>query len=448
MNSKPIKIQVVEDDEWYSKLLVYSASLNPDYVVESFANGKEFLLQLPNSGVSIVTLDYRLPDMLGTEVLKQIKSFDPAIEVIVISEQQDISIAVELLKLGAYDYLVKEKDIRNKLINLLGNASRTLLLTEKVETLQKEVKSIYDFSQFIVGNSDVIKKVEETIEKSLKTMISVVISGETGTGKEVVAKCIHYNSIRSSGPFVPVNVAAIPSELIESELFGHEKGAFTGAVARYIGKFEAAAGGTLFLDEIAEMDISLQAKLLRVLQEKEVQRVGGTTRIKTDCRIIVASHRNLKEEVAKGNFREDLYYRLYGITIELPPLRERGNDILLLAKTFVAQFCKENKQKIKKISVQAEKKLLNYSFPGNVRELKAVMELAVVMSSTEVIEPDDVKLSSDDVLPNILSDETTMRQYELRILQTYLKKYNNDVKLVASKLDIGTATIYRMMKEL
>ena len=230
--------------------------------------------------------------------------------------------------MGAYDYISKSEDIKDRLLNTVKNIRNGIGLKREISTLRREVQKKYSFRESILGESPAIKTVYDLIDKALSTNITVIISGETGTGKELVAKAIHYNSKRKDKPFVTVNVAAIPSELIESELFGHEKGAFTGAAYRRIGRFEEADGGTLFLDEIGEMELNLQAKLLRVLQEKEIVRIGSNKPVKTDCRIVVATNKNLKEEVKKGNFREDLYYRLLGLPIELPPLRERANDIL------------------------------------------------------------------------------------------------------------------------
>jgi DNA-binding NtrC family response regulator len=288
----------------------------------------------------------------------------------------------------------------------------------------------------------------ELIEKAIRTNITVTISGETGTGKELVAKAIHYNSIRSKQPFVPVNVAAIPKDLIESELFGHEKGSFTGATFRRIGKFEEANGGTLFLDEIAEMDFSLQAKLLRALQEREITRVGSNTPVKIDCRIIIATNKDLLEEIKKGAFRQDLYYRLYGLPIELPPLRDRGNDVIILAKHFIGVFCNENKMAVKTLTAEASARLLSYSFPGNIRELKSVIELAVTLADEDEITADHIILNKgQNLLDNILNEELSLREYDLRIVRKFLEKYNNNIRLVAEKLDIGVATIYRMLKE-
>lgn len=446
MENKPFKIYVVEDNEWYNKLLVHNLSLNPDFVVESFLNGKELVAALTKKP-DVVTLDYRLPDTDGESLLKKIKDYDANIEVIIISEQEEIETAVDLLKAGAYDYIVKSKDIKDRLINTINHIKKNAKLKNQLVTLQKEVQGKYAFEKSIIGNSAALKKVFELIAKATETNISVTITGETGTGKEVVSKAIHYNSPRKDKPFVAVNMAALPAELIESELFGHERGAFTGADTRRKGKFEEAGGGTLFLDEIGEMDMNFQAKLLRVLQEKEVTRVGGNEVIKVNCRIIVATNRNLQEEVKNGKFREDLYYRLFGLPIHLPPLRERDNDTLLLAKFFIDAFCKENSLEPKSISENARKKLLSYNWPGNIRELKSVVELAVVMSSGKEITADDISLSTNDALPNVLTDEMTMREYEIRIVNHYMQKCNNNTKLVADKLGIGQTTVYRLLKE-
>jgi len=446
MSEKPFKIFVVEDSEWYNRLLVHTLSLNPDFEIKSFYNGKDFLNSLFECP-DIVTLDYRLPDYTGLELLKRIREENNEVQVILISEQEDINTVVELLKMGAYDYISKSDDIKDRLTNTVRNIRSGIGLRREISTLRKEVQKKYSFRESILGESQAIKNVYDLIDKGLSTNITVIINGETGTGKELVAKAIHYNSRRKDKSFVTVNVAAIPSELIESELFGHEKGAFTGAAYRRIGRFEEADGGTLFLDEIGEMELSLQAKLLRALQEKEIVRIGSNKPIKTDCRIVVATNKNLKEEVKKGNFREDLYYRLLGLPIELPPLRDRGNDILILARYFIGKFCEENNLQVKKISAQAQRKLLNYPFPGNVRELKSVVELAVTLSEGDVIEPVDLIIDRGDPLSDIASDNLTLREYQIRIIKATLKKNNDDIKLAAEKLDIGISTIYRILKE-
>jgi two-component system response regulator AtoC len=445
MNDKPFKIFVVEDDDWYNRLLVHHLSLNPDYEIVSFTTGKDCIDNLIKAP-DVVTLDYRLPDMKGLEVLKKIKAVNEEIQVILISEQDEIEVVVELLKYGAYDYIVKSKDIRERLLNTINNIRKGSNLKKEIVTLRKEVKKKYSYENTIVGKSPATQKIYDLIDTATRTNISVAITGETGTGKELVAKAIHYNSNRSGRPFVAVNMAAIPKDLIESELFGHEKGAFTGANFRRIGKFEEAHKGTLFLDEVAEMEISLQTRLLRVLQEKEIVRVGSNKPVKVDCRIIVATNRNFQGEVKKGNFRQDLYYRIYGLPIELPPLRDRGNDLLILANHFVKVFCAENGLPLKILSVDAINKLRAYSFPGNIRELRSIIELAVTFSETDEISNNNIILGDDDLLPEVLLNEVSLREYNIRIVKKYLDKYDNNIKLVAEKLDIGVATIYRMLK--
>ncbi len=446
LEEKPFKIFVVEDDEWYRRLLVHNLSLNPDYEIESFPNAKDCLNNL-HKNPDVVTLDYRLPDMQGLEVLKKIKSENEEIQVILISEQDEIEVVVELLKFGAYDYIVKSKDIRERLLNTVQNIRKGVNLKKEIVSLKNEVKKKYSYQNTIIGNSKATQKIYGLIEKATRTNISVTITGETGTGKELVAKAIHYNSSRAGKPFIAVNMAAIPKDLTESELFGHEKGAFTGANFRRIGKFEEANGGTLFLDEIAEMDISLQAKLLRALQEKEIVRVGSNKPVKTDCRIIVATNRNLQETVMKGAFRQDLYYRLFGLPLELPPLRERGNDIILLSKHFIKDLCQENNLPLKSLTKPAVDRLLAYSFPGNIRELKSVIELAITLSDDEEIGSDNIILGNEALLEDSITNEMSLREYNIQIVKKYLERYDNNTKLVADKLDIGVATIYRMLKE-
>ncbi len=445
MNEQPLKVFIVEDNDWYNRLLVHNLSLNPDYQIESFFTGRECLDHL-HKNPDVVTLDYRLPDMSGIEVLRRIKQENKDIQVILISEQNDIEVVVDLLKEGAYDYIVKTNDIKERLHNTIQNIQKHIGLQHEITALRKEVQKKYVFSNTIIGESEVMKNIHDLINKALTTNINVSITGETGTGKELVAKAIHYNSTRKSSPFVAVNVSAIPSELVESELFGHEKGAFTGASFQRKGKFEEADGGTLFLDEIAEMDIAFQAKLLRVLQEKEITRVGSNQVIKVNCRIITATNKNLSQEVKNGNFRQDLYYRLMGLPIELPPLRERDKDVLILAKFFITTFCEENNMPFKKLSAGARKKMLGFPFPGNIRELKSVIELAVTLSDNEEITESDILFNSEEFLENEISGDLTLKEYEQRIVFSYLRKYDNDVKLVARKLNIGSATIYRMLK--
>ncbi len=439
------KIFIAEDDKWYSQILQYHLSLNMDYEVSVYGTGGDLLSAL-DKNPDIVTIDYSLPDMNGEELLGKILSEKPNIPVIAISGQEDVSTAISLLKQGAYDYIVKNEETKDRLWNTILNIKEHLDVKEEVVKLKKKIEDRNYTQDLIRGNSKGIKKVHSLIEKGAKTNINISITGETGTGKELVAQAIHTSSKRRGNPFIPINLASIPTELIESELFGHEKGAFTGAVAKRIGKFELAKDGVLFLDEIGEMDIHVQSKLLRVLQEKELTRVGGNEPIKVNCRIVTATHKNLLEEVRNGNFRQDLYYRLIGLPIEIPPLRDREGDILLLAKYFIDDFCDENKI-VKKLTKEAATKLSKYSYPGNVRELKAVVELAIVLSEGELITVDDINFHEIDNTSSLLYNEMTLREYEMEIVRLFLEKYNGNVVRVSEKLDIGKSTIYRMMKE-
>jgi len=446
VNEDPFKVFIVEDNEWYNKLLRHNITLNPDFQVESYLNAKDCLANL-HKMPDVITLDYRLPDMSGLELLKKIKQENPSIQVILVSEQEDIEVAVKLLKSGAYDYIVKSNEIKDRLLNTLNNIKNDKRVRKELTALKKEVQKKYDFQKSIIGESQEIKNVFDTMSKTLNTNIPIIITGETGTGKDLAAKAIHYNSKRKDQSFVPVNIAAIPSELIESELFGHEKGAFTGATYRRTGKFEEAHGGTLFLDEITEISQAFQVKLLRVLQEKEITRIGSNTSIPIDCRIIVATNKDLQNEVKEGRFREDLYFRLFGVPIHMPPLRKREKDILLLANHFLKEFCAENDLPGKKFSNEARQKLMNYSYPGNVRELKSIVNLGAVFSGSDTIQPDDITFSSFDPTPEIFDENMTLRDFKRMIVRKYLEKYNNDAKKVAEKLDIGVSTIYRMLKE-
>jgi two-component system, NtrC family, response regulator AtoC len=444
-NLYPLKIFIVEDDIWYSSMLEYHLSLNPDYLVSKFNTAQAFLDAL-HEKPDVVTLDYSLPDMNGDAVLKEIRELSPETKTVIVSGQEDVKIAIDLLKKGAYEYIVKDEDTRERIWNTLQHLRENHELKKELEELKEEVARKYDFSNVIIGTSYNLNKVFSLMEKAAKANITVSVTGETGTGKELVAKSIHYNSPRKDKPFVAVNVAAIPKDLLESELFGHEKGSFTGSVGRRIGKFEEAHKGTLFLDEIGEMDMNMQAKLLRVLQEKEISRVGSNEVVKIDIRIIVATHRNLTEEVKNGNFREDLYYRLLGLPIHLPPLRDRENDVLLIAKHFVEDFCKENRFSKKHLTPEASKKLLNHAFPGNIRELKSVIELACVMAEEDEILPEHLNIMSSNIIENFVLKDATLKEFNIKLIQYYLDKYNYDVMKVARKLDVGKSTIYRMIQ--
>lgn len=439
-------IFIVEDDPWYGEILSYHLSLNPDYKVTRCESAKDCLSKL-SSKPDLITIDFSLPDMQGDELFKKIREVNPNVPVVIISGQEEVAVAVKLLKMGVSDYLVKDEATKDLLWNSVIRIRENQSLKKEVENLRQELGQKYSFEKTLIGQSEKLKKIFMMMEKAVKTNINVSITGETGTGKEVVAKAIHYNSDRKKKNFVAVNMAAIPKDLIESELFGYEKGAFTGALTRKLGKFEEANGGTIFLDEIAEMELSLQSKILRVLQEREVTRIGGNEKIKLDIRLLVATHKNLADEVKKGNFREDLYFRIMGLPIELPPLRERGNDILILAKYFAEEFAKENKLGSVVFTNDAKQKLLNYSFPGNVRELKAVIDLSVVMCENNEVKADDITFNSTIREEFFLSQTKTLRQHTCDIVKYYLEKNENDVVATAKILDIGKSTIYKMIQD-
>jgi len=440
-----MKIFIVEDDAWYGEMLKYHLSLNEDNQIYLFETANECLDKLKEKP-DFISIDYELPDMNGDELLKRIKRFDSGIPIIVISAQEDIQIALDVLNNGAYDYLIKGENTKDFLWDRIVKIKENKQLKSEIVSLKKQLESKNDFSKEIIGNSKAIKKVFTLIEKSLKTNINVSITGETGSGKELVAKAIHYNSERKKNPFIAINLSAIPKDLVESELFGHEKGAFTGANTMKKGKFEEANGGTILLDEIAELDENIQVKLLRVLQEREIVRVGGNKTIKFDVRIISATHKNLIEEVKSGNFRKDLYYRLIGLPIELPPLRERDSDIILLANHFVKNFAQENNLEEISLEKSAKDKLLKYRFPGNVRELKSVIELACVLCTDSKITSEDLNFNSLEDNIEIGSFNKTLQEYENYIISMYLEKYK-DVVQVAKILSIGKSKIYNLIKE-
>ncbi len=442
----PFTIFIVEDDPWYGQLLHYHLSLNPEDTVRLWTSGQECLDNM-HLRPDVVTIDFSLPDISGDKLLARLRQHWPEVPVIVISAQSKIATAVQLLKAGATDYLVKDDNAKDLLWNAIQRLRFTSSLREQVKRLEDQLQNKYDFGKILKGHSPAIQRLFGLMEKAAQTPVNVSITGETGTGKELVAKAIHMKSGRHQKPFVAVNMAAIPAELLESELFGHEKGAFTGAVARKIGKFEEANGGTLFLDEIGDLNPAIQSKLLRVLQEREMQRVGGNERIRLDVRLITATHKNLSEEVRAHNFREDLYYRVIGLPLVLPPLRERGSDVLFLAKHFVDEFCQEYHKPPISLTPAAQDKLQGYNYPGNVRELKTIIELAAVLSNGHEIGPADIMFAPAGREMGFLDSGKTLREYTRSIVRHYLTKYQDNVPLVAQKLDVGKSTIYKMIQD-
>jgi len=383
-----IKVFVVDDDPFLGTLYKTTLEKLDNVEVTHFTSPAECLNNIQNNP-DIVTIDYLMPEMNGIELMQKIKNYNDSIQCIMLSGQEELDVVIETYKKGANDYIIKNENATVNLENAVKNACGNVLLKKEVETLKEQVIDRNKYTN-ILGNSSAVLKTLKMIQKVEKSNIMVLVTGQSGTGKELVAKAIHYNSSRGKKSFVTVNMGAIPADLIESELFGHEKGAFTDARDRRIGKFEEANGGTIFLDEIGEMDLLMQTKLLRVLQEKEVTRIGSNKAIKLDVRVVAATNRNLADEVKAGRFREDLFYRLQGFLIHLPPLYERGDDIILLSKNFLTDFCKENRLPQIALSRQAAKFLSDYKWPGNIRELKAVIERAAILCENNEITPEDI----------------------------------------------------------
>lgn len=439
------RIFIIEDDPWFAEMMKHHLSLNPDYVVHIFGTAKDCLAHL-HLKPDVIGVDFELPDMRGDDLLLRLREINKEVPVIVISGQENINVVVNFFRLGTVDYIIKDDNTRETLWNAILKIRENSNLRRQVQQLKEELGIRHSFENTLIGQSPVIRRVHTLVEKAIQSNINVSISGETGTGKEVVAKAIHYNSERKNKPFIAVNMAAIPKDLIESELFGYEKGAFTGAVGRRMGKFEEAEGGTIFLDEIAELDLSLQSKILRVIQEREIVRLGNSHAVKFNARLITATHKDLADEVRKGLFREDLFYRIIGLPIVLPPLSERGNDIVILAKHFCKLFSKENQIHAFTFSPEAIKKLLDHPYPGNIRELKAAIDLACVMCSDSIIQPSDITFNSIRTAHIYSEEEKTLRAYSVEIISKFLKKHNHNVVEVARRLDIGKSTIYNMIQ--
>lgn len=388
MTTATLKIFHVEDDMLVASVLKQALSRNEKLEVINWTTAAECMNNL-HMNPDIVIIDYNLPDENGLTLMKKIKMYNGNIMTIICSGQENVEVVVDSYKQGANEYILKNEKMVVNLENAINNLAMNVTLRKEVEILKDQIIDRNKYSN-IIGNSNAVLRVLRLIQKVEKNNMTVLVTGHSGTGKELVAKALHFNSPRARKPFVIVNMGAIPTELVESELFGHEKGAFTDARERRIGKFEEADGGTIFLDEIGEMDLGLQSKLLRVLQEKEVTRIGSNKIMKLDFRLIAATNRNMATEVKEGRFREDLFYRLQGFLIHLPPLKERGDDIILLAKNFLTEFCHQSKMEQLTISKEACKFMLEYSWPGNIRELKAVIERAALMAENNLITVDDL----------------------------------------------------------
>ena len=386
------KVFIIEDDPIVTSVIRQSLIVNANCEIFTFENAQDSLNNLHHNP-DIVILDYNLPDEDGFSVMAKIKAYSQTIQVIICSGQEKADVVLKCLNNGANGYVFKDEMMIEYIRKSVNTLAENSTLRKEVELLKDQIIDRNKYSN-IIGNSKEVLKVLRLIQKVEKNNMTVLVTGQSGTGKELVAKALHYNSNRSRKPFVIVNMGAIPTDLVESELFGHEKGAFTDAREKRIGKFEEADGGTIFLDEIGEMDLSLQTKLLRVLQEKEVTRIGSNKIMKLDFRLIAATNKNMLHEVKEGRFREDLFYRLQGFLIHLPPLKERGDDILLLGKSFLNDFCKENRMPQVTLSKDACAFMLDYDWPGNIRELKAVIERAALMAEDNIITVEDLTFVS------------------------------------------------------
>lgn len=446
-------IFIIDDEDSILKMLTHWCKTQWGYNVKTFINGHDALSAL-NENPDLILLDIMLPDINGNEVLREIKLKYPRLPVIMLSAQGSVEVALESIRLGAFDYFPKPID-KNRLEPAIRNAIKNFDLERELENLKENLQKEFSFDNIVSADSK-MQEAFKMVSKVLDNDITVLITGESGTGKELIARAIHFNGKRKNAPFVVVNCASIPRELLESELFGHEKGSFTGAHQRKIGKFELAKGGTIFLDEIGEMEMALQAKILRVIQQKEFERIGGNEVIKTDVRIISATNRDLKHAVESKLFREDLFYRLSSFPIHIPPLRERRKDIIVLIEHFLKHFNEKLGKNIKSISKPALKILYDYDWPGNVRELENTIERCIILSDGDVIDVDvlpanmiaTLKTGNFVNVNQIFDDNSPIIPFEKlkeEAIRHALKVTDNNIVEAARKLKIGRATLYRLM---
>ncbi len=441
---------LVVDDELSVRRLIQEVVRKAGYSAYLAENGREAVEKARQLKPAVIIMDIKMPVMDGMEAFEIIRGEQPHTAVILMTAHGTVDTAVEAMKNGAFDYLVKPYNVAELRI-ILERAFQLRKLRDEVTALRTEVQDKYRLGN-IVGTSPVMQEVYKKVGRVAQTNATVLITGESGSGKELVAKIIHNNSLRRDGPFVKVNCGALPEGLMESELFGHEKGAFTGAVARKPGRFELADQGTIFFDEIGELSLALQVKLLGVLQEREFERVGGTETIKVDVRIIAATNRDLEAMVRNGLFREDLYYRLKVVPIHVPPLRERTEDIPLLIEYFLARFAAEAHREPPIITAEAVQLLRRYQWPGNVRELANVLERAVIMSSGVIGSQDLPGLATDSLPPRVVIPETgtlrdIMHQVEKQVIARTLKACGGNRGKTAQVLDISRRALQYKIDE-
>lgn len=444
-----MKILVVDDEAPVRDIIRKGLSQMGGFSVEVAQSGPEAIEKIERDVFDLLLTDLKMPGMDGLELLKTIKGTRPEVMVILMTAYGTIETAVEAMRIGANDYITKPIDLNELLIHISKAQKESLLLTEN-RLLRMEVRKKFEFSN-IIGKSKKMQEIFSLIEKVALGNSTVIIYGGSGTGKELVAKAIHYNSPRTDRPFIPFNCGAIPETLVESELFGHTKGAFTGAVQAKKGLFEEADGGTLFLDEISTILPSVQVKLLRVLQEKEVMKVGSTERTKIDVRMLAATNENLEENMKKGKFREDLFYRLHVFPIFLPDLKDRKEDIPLLAYHFLDSYSKEAKKEIKGISKEAIKLLLEYHWPGNVRELENAIERAVIMTDQDYLAsndfPKDLTEGFSEMIKRGVKDRKSLDDIKSEYIKEILKEVGGNKRIAAEILKVNPRTLYRFEKK-
>ncbi len=442
------KVLVVEDEELMRSILRELLEAE-DYEVLTADSAENALQIYSENNIDATITDIKMSGMDGLELLDSLKAIDETALVIIMTAFSSVDSAIAALRKGAYDYVTKPF-VNEDLLQTIRNAIRTKELFNENRALRRELNKRFSFSR-IIGNSEGLQSVFRIIEKVADTNVSVLVQGESGTGKELVARAIHHHSSRAASPFLAVNCGALPSELLESELFGHIKGSFTGAHNDHMGLFRSAESGSLFLDEIGEMPLPLQVKLLRALQEQEVRPVGSSASYQFEARIIAATNKDLEKEVASGNFREDLFYRLNVIEINIPPLRERREDIPLLIKHFLAKTAAQQDSEPKTITKEAMVALANYSWPGNVRELENAIERAFILSESEIDTEHLTGRVRDESRPGFKTNDPeafrpTLEETERRYIMEILNSVNNDKSRAAKILGIDLSTLYRKLK--
>ena len=453
MNPEKATVLVVDDDEGHLSV-VKTVIKSWGYDVEGADDGTKAVEKAKDRPFDLIVMDVRMAEMSGIEALKVIKKYNPAIPILIMTAYSSVESAVEALKAGAYDYLTKPLDFDVLKLTLERALDHTSLRVENLE-LKKKLRSSHDLTN-IIGKSQPMKELIEMVAMVAPSEATALITGESGTGKELIARSIHYNSGRKEGPLVTVNCAALTETLLESELFGHEKGAFTGADRRREGRFMQANKGTIFLDEIGEMSSVMQAKLLRVIQDREIQRVGSDFTLKVDVRILAATNRDLQEDVSVGKFREDLYYRLNVVTLRVPPLRERVEDIPLLAQHFLEKYARKNKKRMKGFTPLAMDMFLKYDWPGNVRELENAVERAVILGPGDYITEKELPLSITKPYPHAEEADTPTRlreqpqsleEAEKEAVLTALKAAGGNKSETARVLGITRKTLHKKLQK-